>query len=94
MAERKDVPMIDRADLPDARPAEARPDARPAEDAGQREVQQRVDKENAQGFVGIEVDVTDNHAYTVAGVLAGEETPESHPDSETAAKARRAAGFR
>lgn len=44
------------------------------------EVQKAVDVETEQGFRGEEVDETDNHAYTVGGVVAGEPTPESDPE--------------
>lgn len=46
---------------------------------GVAEVQAKVDKETEQGFRGVEVDPTDNHAYTVEGVTAGEPTPETDP---------------
>lgn len=97
MAERrdKDMPMIDRADLPDARPTdEPRADAPRGDDAGQAEVQQRVDRENAQGFVGVETDPTPNEHYAVQGVTSGKPTPETHPFDDVAREARRAAGFR
>ncbi len=54
-------------------------------DSGQADLQARVDKENAQGFVGVEVDPTPNEHYTVAGVAAGKPTPET--DDESARKA-------
>jgi len=44
------------------------------------EVQKVVDKETEQGFRGIKVDQTDDHAYTVAGVVAGEDVPEAAAD--------------
>lgn len=98
MAERrdKDAPMIDRADLPDARPTDEprQADAPRGDDAGQAEVQRRVDKENAQGFVGVEVDPTPNEHYAVQGVTSGKPTPETHPFDDVAREARRAAGFR
>jgi hypothetical protein len=40
-------------------------------------VQVVVDDETERGFLGVEVDTTPNHAYTVAGVTAGEPTPET-----------------
>lgn len=46
-------------------------------DLGQAEMQRQADKEAAQGFVGIEVDETDNFNYTLAGVTSGAPTPET-----------------
>ena len=57
-------------------------------DAGAAEVQQRVDKENEQGFVGVEVDPTPNENYTVEGVISDAPTPET--DADAAAEARKA----
>jgi hypothetical protein len=48
------------------------------------QVQQAVDRETERGFRGVEVDTTDNHAYTVAGVLAGEPVPETAADPAAA----------
>lgn len=61
-------------------------------DLGEKEVQQRVDKEQEQGFVGVEVDPTPNQNYTVSGVTKGLPTPET--DESAAAKARTESGFR
>ncbi len=47
-----------------------------AGDLGMAEVQQRFDKEQAQGFSGIEVDETPNENYSLQGGPAGEGTPE------------------
>lgn len=47
------------------------------EDAGAGAVQSALEQEQEQGFRGEPADDTPNHAYTVAGVLANEETPES-----------------
>jgi hypothetical protein len=55
-------------------------------DAGQSEVQAIVDKENEQGFAGIEVDPTPNENYTLQGVASGAPTPET--DADTRAKAQ------
>lgn len=44
------------------------------------EVQSRVDEETRRGFRGVEVDGTDNAAYTVAGVTSGAPTPETDKD--------------
>lgn len=58
------------------------------DDAGEAEVQKKVDEENAQGFVGTEADPTPDHAYTVDGRIADEPTPET--DEKAAAEARAA----
>ena len=57
-------------------------------DGGADEVQKIADEEAEQGFRGVEVDKTPNEHYTVAGVLAGKETPESKrvDESEEAGK--------
>jgi hypothetical protein len=47
------------------------------QEAGAGDVQTALDQEQEQGFRGEPADETPNHAYTVAGVLANEETPES-----------------
>lgn len=49
-------------------------------DAAQQEVQKAVDKAEERGLLGVEVDPTPNENYTVAGVLAGEPTPETDPE--------------
>lgn len=54
-------------------------------DLGGDEVQQRVDREMAQGYSGINADPTPDENYTVAGVTSGAPTPETDPDA--AAKA-------
>lgn len=46
-------------------------------DAGQAELQAQVDKEQEQGFVGVEVDQTPNENYTLQGVTSGAPTPET-----------------
>lgn len=53
--------------------------AAPVKDAASERVQQVFDQEQKQGFRGVEVDTTDNRAYTLQGVLAGEPTPETDP---------------
>lgn len=55
-------------------------------DAGQAEVQAKVDQENEQGFVGVKVDPTPNENYTVAGVTAGKPTPETDPKQAAAVR--------
>lgn len=58
----------------------------PADTKAAKEVQTAMDKETEQGFRGVEVDDTPNSAYTVAGVVAGEPTPET--DVELSRKRR------
>jgi hypothetical protein len=53
--------------------------AQPPQDAAQKEVQKAVDKAEEKGYLGVEVDPTPDAHYTVAGVLAGEPTPETDP---------------
>jgi hypothetical protein len=43
-----------------------------------------IGDETERGFLGVEVDTTPNHAYTVAGVTAGEPTPETDGSSPSA----------
>lgn len=59
-----------------------------ADAPGNAEMQKTVDKAEAQGFYGVEVDPTDNEAYTVAGVVKGAPTPET--DAKAADKAAEA----
>jgi hypothetical protein len=51
-------------------------------------VQEMLDRATDRGLFGVEVDPTPNSAYTMAGVTAGEPTPET--DADAAAAARRA----
>jgi hypothetical protein len=60
--------------------------ARTADDLGQSQVQERFDKETAQGFRGVEVDPTPNENYSVQGVIAGKPTPETDADAAHAAR--------
>lgn len=46
------------------------------DDAGASQVAEKLGKEQEQGFQGTVPDETPNSAYTVAGRLAGEPTPE------------------
>ncbi|MFD4912849.1 hypothetical protein ACFWNR_06455 [Streptomyces virginiae] len=64
----------------------------PAIDEATAAVQAAFDKAQEQGFYGVEVDPTDNHAYTVAGVTEGAATPET--DAAAAEAARRATSIR
>lgn len=58
----------------------------PVETEAAKKVQHAMDIEAEQGFRGVEVDDTPNSAYTVAGVVAGEATPET--DVELSRKRR------
>jgi hypothetical protein len=75
----------------------ARQDATNA-DRSTAEVQERVDREQEQGFRGVEVDPTPNENYTVQGVTSGAPTPETDDDAAEQARkaqadtARKAAG--
>lgn len=51
-----------------------------AKTSAEDQVQAAVDAETEQGFRGVEVDQTPNHAYTMAGVMAGEPVPEAASD--------------
>jgi hypothetical protein len=48
-----------------------------AESLGADEVQAKMDEEQEKGYQGTKVDKTDNHAYTVEGVVNNEPTPET-----------------
>jgi hypothetical protein len=67
MAESRNVKAAESKDVKDA-------------EKGAQQVQQAVDRETEQGFRGVKVDQTDDHAYTVAGVVAGEPVPEAAAD--------------
>lgn len=52
-------------------------------DAGQAEVQRKLDAEQERGYRGAVPDATPNEAYTVKGVTSGQPTPETerrHPE--------------
>jgi hypothetical protein len=53
------------------------------EDGGAAQLQERADRDNEQGARGTLTDPTPNHAYTVAGSVAGE-PPETDPTLDTA----------
>ncbi len=53
------------------------------------EVQERKDAEDEKGYIGEVPDPTPNHAYTLAGVTAGEPTPETDEGAFRAAAERR-----
>lgn len=55
-------------------------------EAGNAEVQAKVDDETEKGFRGTVPDPTPNENYTVEGVTAGKPTPET--DADLAAEAR------
>jgi hypothetical protein len=59
--------------------------AKPSTDS-RAQIQAMVDKENAQGFRGVEVDPTPNENYTVAGVTSGAPTPETSPEAAGTAR--------
>ena len=56
-------------------------------DSGAADVKEKVDAEQAQGFVGTRVDPTPLEHYTVSGVTAGKPTPET--DADALAEAQR-----
>lgn len=58
----------------------------PVETEAAKHAQTVMDEEAKKGFRGVEVDDTPNSAYTVAGVVAGEPTPET--DVELSRKRR------
>lgn len=60
-------------------------------DLGREEVQEQVNAEQEQGFVGNKVDPTPNEAYTVSGVTHQEPTPET--DAGAAREAAAASGI-
>jgi hypothetical protein len=62
-------------------------------DEASAEVQKQVDKENEQGFRGVEVDPTPNENYTVQGVIAGKPTPETDRAAAQAAADAHRRGF-
>jgi hypothetical protein len=43
-------------------------------------LQKAFDEAEERGLIGVEVDPTDNSAYTFGGAAAGEATPETDPD--------------
>lgn len=61
---------------------------------GSDEVTAAVNKAEDKGFLGVEVDVTPNSAYTVQGVTSGAPTPETDAAAadEAAAYQRKLAG--
>ncbi len=58
-----------------------------ATDAAETAVQDAVDAETEKGYRGSVADSTPNHAYTVAGQLAGEPVPEVAADPAAARQA-------
>lgn len=65
--------------------SEDKPKSKPA---GDHAVQAQVDKEEEQGFRGVEVDPTPNENYTVSGVTSSKPVPET--DEAAAEDARKA----
>ena len=55
----------------------AKTDAVAADAAVASGPQEIIDRENAQGFRGVEVDSTPNENYTLQGVTSGAPTPET-----------------
>lgn len=49
-------------------------------DTATEQVQKRMDEDLARGFRGVEVDPTDNEAYSIQGVTSGAATPETDDD--------------
>lgn len=66
------------------------PEKKAAPDAGQAQVQEKMDEDTDKGYHGEVPDKTPNSAYTVAGVTSGAPTPETDPqaaaDAEKAGK--------
>lgn len=58
-----------------------------SEDAGQAQVQEKMDEITDKGFRGVAVDPTPNDAYTVSGVTSGAPTPETNAEAAKAAAA-------
>ncbi len=52
-------------------------------DSVETQVQQMVDEQTEQGFIGIKSDPTPNENYTIAGVTKGLPTPETDPLEST-----------
>jgi hypothetical protein len=77
--------MVQSNQTPEKKDAPSKSSTPSGGDAGQAELQARFDEEMEQGYAGVVADPTPNHAYTVAGVVAGEATPET--DAEAAQKA-------
>lgn len=48
--------------------------------AAKKQAQEAFDKEQEQGFYGVEVDQTPNENYTVKGVTSGAKVPEAAAD--------------
>ncbi len=48
--------------------------------AAEEQVQQAMDQATERGYFGVEVDMTDNTNYTVAGVTSGKPVPEAAAD--------------
>lgn len=61
---------------------------------GAAEVKEKVDAMNEKGYLGTEADPTPDSAYTVAGVIAGEPTPETDLDHADEVDRQQRAGRR
>ena len=51
-----------------------------------KKVEDQIEKENEQGYRGIQVDETPNENYTVKGVTSGKPTPETEKGQEPGLK--------
>lgn len=68
---------------------EAKKSAEKAVSKATDQVDKAVEEETDKGFRGVQVDPTDDHAYTVEGVVAGEPTPETDPKQAEKAGSRK-----
>lgn len=77
-----------RADHPENSPEgqKAKADAVKADSNVASGPQEVIDRETEQGFRGVEVDPTDNEAYTLKGVTSGMPTPETDEGAAEAAR--------
>lgn len=57
-----------------------------SDDLGASEVQSKMDEEQEKGYRGSNTDPTPDHAYTLAGVVAKEPTPETDPNLQRDAR--------
>jgi hypothetical protein len=65
---------------------QAKADAVQADAGVAKGPQEMIDRENAQGFRGVEVDPTPNENYTLQGVTSGKPTPETDDSAAEAAR--------
>jgi hypothetical protein len=83
MADEQQQPTSAKADnfAQDSKQPVENPSLEKGKDLGGDEVQQRMDRETAQGFSGINADPTPDENYTVAGVTSNAPTPETDPEA-------------